>query len=1057
MHPILKRCIIRAGSFATRAPSDWAPNRDLTPILHGVDALTTRDAPTAVTELPGVWHKLKLLTLHSLGRCNSPTALSALHHLGKQHAVSLVETRKLQDEIARGMMSLSHIQLLMALGAVARAGAELTPALRGAGMRKMRALIGTARDEDLWMVAEVLLRHFPDHIGFCDALEARLKVAVRNLEVAGTAPGAPHAASSTMESRGGGGGQSSSSSFSGSSSPGMSLSDALLTLHVVTRIRGPSSSTAALCETLLDHFTASEAAGQSPRHLLLAFAVSAAHASTSVQCAVTARQIACELGQELAAATLSEAETVRALGSTLLTVAPAAWDESTEALAIAVANLLLQPRGPSTAVHEESFIVAAQLCSLMRHAHVTASTSKRADPVAQLLRLRLQRTVGDCAVAALPRLVKAAGLASILDAAASGYVVDRVKTKGAPFDVAQATLSALAHYGSKPSCAGSSAAASVTPSPIKGNRRATGAWTKGSSSEPQNPEDASADPTASSLTDDIPPTTAEHKATLLARLALGIAEGSTRSVDTTLHSLASLRSDGALRPEEAYVAVVACTRGHSKVPTARVPLAALAYQCAAAPMRGLSAAVRLSGHVDNAAVGALVAHSLWYCLRLVPRQAEEPPPLLDVPVTTGSELVAAWESMPTAARLNALHELGWTRRWPHPCMLRTLYALDDLKPAEACEAIRLAARYGLDSEDLLRRLAVQALGGSDPSTQRTLSPAALDELLFVTWSAFGKASVVAETLRPLVQAAIELVISADDAKSSRSEPTPPADLVRLLSAAYTSGLALPTETATRLLSKLGPCDPSSWPLRASLCAFGPWANAPATAPVPPPLKAAATAPWKETLKRLPRVSVTDAPIAAAHDAAECLLVAMHFGASSSALESLATKLAVRGVVPHVLASIAFESLHENRRAAVSELVSRGVDSNFCRALSCHNLVNMIAFFGATRERGALGVIKCEAALTLLWAALELKLDRLDRRRVGAIASTCPESCATALVPLLGDLVATARPDEFAAVVRLLSRHDPQGEWVSGAKTRFAEVAWEIDPASLEATRAALRS
>jgi hypothetical protein len=41
-------------------------------------------------------------------------------------------------------------------------------------------------------------------------------------------------------------------------------------------------------------------------------------------------------------------------------------------------------------------------------------------------------------------------------------------------------------------------------------------------------------------------------------------------------------------------------------------------------------------------------------------------------------------------------------------------------------------------------------------------------------------------------------------------------------------------------------------------------------------------------------------------------------------------------------------------------------------------------------------------------------------------------------------------------VALLTRLDPGGAWVEDAQARFAEIAWEVEPSELEATRRALR-
>ena len=123
MHPTLQRVLQRASAFGSSPPRQWVPNRDLAPTLHAVDMLTAREG--AGDALPGLWHSMKLLTMHSLARCNAPVALSALHHLGKHRALGLVEARLLQDQVARGMTSLSYTQLLMVLGAVAQAGAAL--------------------------------------------------------------------------------------------------------------------------------------------------------------------------------------------------------------------------------------------------------------------------------------------------------------------------------------------------------------------------------------------------------------------------------------------------------------------------------------------------------------------------------------------------------------------------------------------------------------------------------------------------------------------------------------------------------------------------------------------------------------------------------------------------------------------------------------------------------------------------------------------------------------------------------------------------------------------
>jgi hypothetical protein len=673
----------------------------------------------------------------------------------------------------------------------------------------------------------------------------------------------------------------------------------------------------------------------------------------------------------------------------LLTIPPSSWCAAYDDLAKAMVEALLDIK-EGTVPHEEQYVLAANLCAaLMRKSELSREVLR---DLAQQVRIRFQRAVASCSVAALPDVVLAAGACGVLDSTAAGYVNDRIRSRGAPFEETQRTLAAMAQYGARLPSSATPAAQPI----VMQNRRATGALT--------------------AVTD--LPAAADHepKAMLMSRLALALHDHNTRSVEAVLVALAAARGDDAVTADEAFTVILGCTRPGSKVPPAKVALTQLACRCPA-PIDAIIAASRVIGHVDSDTVNALVNTSLA-SLHAVQRPTKSDGldhSDFDADERSGAQLVARVDTINVDDAFAVLHSIGWTRRWPHPQLLRALRrGPDQLSAGDACEAIRLAARYGIDDPLLLKDLAQRAVRASSP-----LSPAALDELAYVATTAFGRAShnPVTGVLQPIVEQQLSDIVSST---GSGGQP----ELVCLLSAAVLCGVS--PDSVAAALERLDRYD-AAWPLRASLVAFGHLTSPASKASAA--VKAKVTAPWKESVKRLARISVTDVPMSDAHTAAECL---------------------------HVVAAIAKASLDDHRRPPVSDLVSRAVDGAFCRGLTTEGLISLIAFFSNDRERGSLGIIKCDAALAVLWAALELRLDRVRDEQAPMLAATCPELTASQLLPSLARHIRTAASGHFASCVGLLSRHEPKGAWVADAKARFAEVAWEIPPAAVEATRAALK-
>jgi hypothetical protein len=1065
MHPTLQRVLQRASSFGAMPPRQWVPNRDLATVLHSVDLLTNRDGTGDA--LPGLWHNMKLLTMHSLPRCNAPVALSALHHLGKHRALGLVEARQLQDQVAKGMSSLSYTQLLMVLGAVAQAGAKLTPTLHDAALRKTRALIGAVELRDLWMVGEVLLRHFPDHAGFADALLARLRGVTPTQSSAGGSTSISAAASAAFADDGipvsGSVGTLAGGSDDGGRH-GMPVGDLLFLLHVVCRIRGPSEASAVIANVAVETLFA-EPFPQA-RHLLLALSVASVHGALSASLAAASAQVAQEVGNDVAAGIVESGEVQRCVAAIALSVPLAAWCEAWESVSGGIVTRLVDVRS-GTVMSDESFSLAAALCGLLRSRN---ADDELVSQCCQKVRLRLQRVVGTCQVSSLPEIASRCASAGLLDDAAASYMIDRLRGSGAPFNVVQKTLGHLARagVGGAQQAPGGRTPVAVQSADARRSRRAIGGHEPTPSLLPVAPAHG-----ADGHGEDEAPASRD---VLMAQLALGLQESNLRSVDAALHGIASLRGDEAPSARDAFATIVSCTRAGHKVPAARVPLSTLTFRCTQSPLLAIAASTRLVGHIDNEAVGGIVSRSLAELGRLGGAhgrcKVSDAESSLAHDVAENGALLAPSDTLSIADAFEVLHGAGWTRRVPHPSLLRHLYRTAAMSPTDACDALRLACRFGLDSNDLLQDLvrigttpaeaspigppvlpAEASADGADMSTgtpPRRLSPAAVDELAFACSTALGAAGApVLAVLRGVAEA-----WAADVTATPAGEAQKVLDasgLVCLVSALNLCGAepSIVADVCGRVPSGAG--DVSSWPLRSSLTAFGPLQQASDVK-----LRVRTSSLWRETVKRLTRLAVTDVPMQDAHAAAECLVVALREQASSSALDSMAAKLALRGVVPHLVAAIAAASLKGHRRPAVVDIVTRSVDGTLCRALSAAALCQLVGFFTNARERASIGVIKCDAALAQVWAALELKLDRVDDAALPPLVASCPEPCVRALADRVRPQIRRVAGPAFAPCVALLTRLDPGGAWVEDAQARFAEIAWEVEPSELEATRRALR-
>ena len=92
----------------------------------------------------------------------------------------------------------------------------------------------------------------------------------------------------------------------------------------------------------------------------------------------------------------------------------------------------------------------------------------------------------------------------------------------------------------------------------------------------------------------------------------------------------------------------------------------------------------------------------------------------------------------------------------------------------------------------------------------------------------------------------------------------------------------------------------------------------------------------------------------------------------------------------------------------------------------------------------------------VWAALELKVDRVDDAALPPLVASCLEPCVRGPADRVRPQIRRVAGPAFAPCVALLTRLDPGGAWVEDAQARFAEIAWEVEPSELEATRRALR-